>query len=326
MELNQLAPTYTFIIESARKNKIYHFFTFQMQYSAQSMAMNFRERLNSYNGMSSPIFLSRRRRYSDSSRFTHIRSQYNLRVAISNVIRARLATYGVDTREINKGTIEHCLPTDNDWVSWEEVLNNPLGVSDATLLKILRLRNTSDSPSWIDSKSQLRRHRTHILYIRSFVPRAHELRDIITKFHESGIETRTTLTWLDSINTMQPAKRVYIRYVGQTCRSGAVRFREDLLRWQRGFISKFFQVMGELYPQSLDTAAVYEVQSSYLLDIAERKEQALIVLLGLLSFLNQRLWPVKLFKPGEAHEESFRKLDTRTIVVSMSLTFTLYKT
>lgn len=64
---------------------------------------------------------------------------------------------------------------------------------------------------------------------------------------------------------------------------------EDLLRWQRGFISKFFQVMGELYPQSLDSAAIYELRGIYLPKIADQKEQALIVLLGLFSLLNQRL-------------------------------------
>lgn len=255
-----------------------------------------RGRSNSYIGTSSPVFVPRRRRYSeDSLRLTHVRSQNNLQVAVSKTIINRLATYGVDTRAINKVTIEHCLPIDNDWVSWEELLNNPLGVSDETLSKMLRLRHVSGSPPWINSKVKLNGDRTHVLYIRSFILKAHELRDIIMSFHESGIETRTTLSWLDCINIMQPAQRVYVRYVGQTCRSGAVRFREDLLRWQRGFISKFFQVMGELYPQSLDSAAVYELRGSYLPKIAEQREQALIVLLGLPLLLNQRLWPVKPF-------------------------------
>lgn len=273
-----------------------------------------RGRSNSYIGTSSPVFVPRRRRYSeDSLRLTHVRSQHNLQVAVSKTITNRLATYGMDTRAINKVKIEHCLPIDNDWVSWEELLNNPLGVSDAALSKMLRLWPVSGSFPWINSKVKLNGDRTHVLYIRSFILKAHELRDIIMSFHESGIETRTTLSWLDCINIMQPTQRVYVRYVGQTCRSGAVRFREDLLRWQRGFISKFFQVMGELYPQSLDSAAVYELRGSYLPKIAEQREQALIVLLGLPSLLNQRLWPVNLFTPNQAHEESFRKLGTRTI-------------
>ncbi|KAJ5498044.1 hypothetical protein N7453_007095 [Penicillium expansum] len=266
--------------------------------------MTSRGRSNSYIDTPSPVFVPRCRRYSeDSLRLTHIRSQHNLQVACTEI----------DTRVINKVTIEHCLPIDNDWVSWEELLSNPLRVSDATLSKILRLRPVSGSPPWINSKVNLNEDRTHVLYIRSFILKAHELRDIIMSFHESGIETRTTLSWLDCINLMQPAQRVYVRYVGQTCRSGAVRFREDILRWQCGFISKFFQVLGELYPHSLDSAAVYELRGSYLPKIVEQREQSLIVLLGLPSLLNQRLWPVNLFTPNEAHEESFRKLGTRTI-------------
>ncbi|CAG8097453.1 unnamed protein product [Penicillium nalgiovense] len=275
--------------------------------------MTSRGRSNSCIGTPSPVFVPRHRRYSeDSLRLTHIRSQHNLQAAVSKTIINRLASYGVDTRAINKVTIEHCLPIDDDWVPWEEILNNPLGVSDATLSKMLRLRPVSGSPR-ISSKVKQNGDRTHVLYIRSFILKVHELREIIMRFHESGVETRTTLSWLYCINIMQPAQRVYVRYVGQTCRSGAVRFREDLLRWQRGFISKFFQVMGELYPHSLDSAAVYELQGSYLLKIAEQREQALIVLLGLPSLLNQRLWPVNLFTPNEAHEESFRTLGTRTI-------------
>ena len=45
--------------------------------------------------------------------------------------------------------------------------------------------------------------------------------------------------------------------------------------------------MGKLYSQFLDSASVYELRVTYLPKIAEEEEHALIVLLGLISLLNE---------------------------------------
>lgn len=177
---NQPALTYTPAVKLER-HTISRLFAFITCFAAMSP----RGRSNSYIGMSSPVFVPRRRRYSeDSLRLSHIRSQYNLQATVSKTIIDRLAMNGVDTRTMSPVTIEHCLPIDNDWVSWGELLNNPLGVPDATLSKILRLRPVSFSPPWTNSKGKVDGDRIHVLYIRSFVLKVHELRDIIMRRRE----------------------------------------------------------------------------------------------------------------------------------------------
>ncbi|KAJ5811554.1 hypothetical protein N7474_007855 [Penicillium riverlandense] len=273
--------------------------------------MSCRSRSNSYT-CTSPVTMPRLRKNSeDSLRLSHIRTLASLRVSVSKTIVDRLSTNGLDPTAMGAETISPCLPIDSDWESWEQVLNNPLGVSDLTLSKILGLRSTGSAFPLSNSKSWVKED--HILYIRSFLLKANELRAIIMKFHENGIETGTTLSWLDYINGIRPEQRVYIRYVGKSNRSAALRFREDILLRQRGFIAKFVQALGDLFPQSLDSASVYELQGSYAPKLAEHIERVLIVLLGFPSLLNQRLWPINLFRPSVAHANAFRKLGTRTI-------------
>lgn len=147
--------------------------------------------------------------------------------------------------------LSHCLPEKADNEFWGALLHTPLRVSNDMLSQALRLRleDNEKQPEKIMQQT--------VLYVWVFPLTAKQLADVISQFHDPGLEYAKTEVWSQYLKSMRDDEVAYIRYVGRTNRGALKRHREGLLARKSGFLWKFFACPENICPTSIDLAAIY---------------------------------------------------------------------